>query len=127
MDAKEVKELQEVRKEIISNIDNILRCLDKIQAVEEGTVKAEKPKKAPNGKQLFDPTPKKEEAPNPELKQTPTLTLADVKKVLMEKAKAGFDQEVHALIKSYDVEKLSAVPEDKYANLLKKAKEIGNG
>ena len=44
----------------------------------------------------------------------------------MEKSKAGFDQEVHALIKSYDAPKLSAIDKVNYPELLEKAREIGN-
>ena len=125
MDAKDVKELQEVRKELMAISDKALILMDRIQKVEEGDApaenieKAEKPKKAPNAKPLFDAEPKKEEAP--------AIKISDVKSVLMEKAKAGFDKEVHELIKSYNVEKLSAVPEEMYADLLEKAKVIGNG
>ncbi|WP_035797365.1 hypothetical protein [Butyrivibrio sp. MB2005] len=123
MDAKEVKELQQLRNELQSINDRLLNLINNNQDIKENQ---EKLQKAPNAKQLFDPELQKEETTIPPA-TTPTLTLIDVKRVLMEKAHAGFDQEVHALIKSYDVEKLSSVPKDKYAELLEKAKEIGNG
>lgn len=57
----------------------------------------------------------------------PAITLADVKALLMEKARSGLNDEVHALIQSYGVEKLSQVDSSNYEELMKKAQEIGNG
>lgn len=122
MEEKNVKELTAIRKELMAMCDNLLLLMDRIQKVEEANTNEVKQDTAATENELpFTPDTKKKEAP------VPVISLPDVKKALMEKARAGFDKEVHALIKSYNVEKLSAVPADKYAELLEKAKEIGNG
>ena len=121
MEEKNVKELTAIRKELMAMCDNLLLLMDRIQKVEEANTNEGKQATATENDLPFTPDTKKEEAP------APVISLPDVKKVLMEKARAGFDKEVHALIKSYNAEKLSAVPADKYAELLEKAKEIGNG
>ena len=120
MEEKYIKELTAIRKELMAMCDNLLLLMDRIQKVEEANTNESKQDTAATENDLpFTPDTKKKEAP--------VISLPDVKKALMEKARAGFDKEVHALIKSYNVEKLSAVPADKYAELLEKAKEIGNG
>lgn len=54
------------------------------------------------------------------------ISLSEIKMVLMEKSRAGYDAEVHALIKSYGVPKLSAIDKSFYPELLQKAEVIGN-
>ena len=65
----------------------------------------------------------KTEEPAPET----AISLTEVKTLLMEKARSGLNEEVQTLIKSYGVEKLSAVNPSDYADLMKKAEELGNG
>lgn len=49
------------------------------------------------------------------------ITQDEVRMVLAEKSRAGKTQEVKMLLKECGADKLSAVPEEKYAELLKKA------
>lgn len=60
-------------------------------------------------------TPKKEEK---------VITQADVRLVLSEKSRAGKTQEVKMLLREFGADKLSAVPEEKYPELLKKAEAL---
>lgn len=117
-----MKDLQEALNVLRRDAKNILEIVDAVE--KELCTKAEETTtKNPKQKQLFDPTPAKEETPAETVKE---ITLAEIKSVLMEKSKAGFDQEVHALIKSYDAPKLSAIDKANYPELLGKAREIGN-
>lgn len=49
------------------------------------------------------------------------ITQDEVRMVLAEKSRAGKTQEVKMLLRECGADKLSAVPEEKYAELLKKA------
>lgn len=116
------KDLNEALEVLRRDAKDILEIVDAMQ--KELCSKADDTtKKNPKQKQLLDPTPTKEETPAEPVKE---ITLAEIKAVLMEKSKAGFDQEVHALIKSYDAPKLSAIDKVNYPELLEKAREIGN-
>ena len=53
------------------------------------------------------------------------LTLADVRAVLAEKSRAGFTEEVKALIAKHGADRLSEVPETEYAALLADAEVLG--
>lgn len=117
-----MKDLQEALNVLRRDAKDILEIVDAMEK-ELSTKAEETTKKNPKQKQLFDPTPAKEETPAEPVKE---ITLAEIKAVLMEKSKAGFDQEVHALIKSYDAPKLSAIDKANYPDLLEKAREIGN-
>lgn len=66
------------------------------------------------------PTEKAETAPAPKTEEK-TITLDEVRMVLAEKSRAGKTQEVKMLLKECGADKLSAVPEEKYSELLKKA------
>ena len=55
------------------------------------------------------------------------ISLSDIKALLMEKSRAGLNDEVHELIKSYGVEKLSAIDPSHYGELMKKAEGLKNG
>lgn len=54
------------------------------------------------------------------------VTFAEVRAVLAAKAGKGFANEVMALIRSHNVDKLSEIPESEYATVLKEAEAIGN-
>lgn len=69
---------------------------------------------------------KEESSTTEENVPTKEIKLADIKVILMEKSRAGFDTEVHELIQSYGVPKLSAIDKCHYAELLQKAEVIGN-
>ena len=61
-----------------------------------------------------------ETAPAPKTEEK-TITLDEVRLVLAEKSRSGKTQEVKMLLKECGADKLSAVPEEKYSELLKKA------
>lgn len=69
------------------------------------------------------PVGKKEATPAPK-KTEKTITEAEVRLVLSEKSRAGKTQEVKMLLKECGADKLSAVPEEKYPELLKKAEAL---
>lgn len=54
-------------------------------------------------------------------KEEKAITQDEVRMVLAEKSRAGKTQEVKMLLRECGADKLSAVPEEKYAELLKKA------
>ncbi len=58
--------------------------------------------------------------------EVPKVTFAEVRAVLAAKAGKGFANEVMALIRSHNVDKLSEIPEAEYATVLKEAEAIGN-
>lgn len=59
-----------------------------------------------------------------ETKAEPTITLETVRVKLTELAQAGKQAQVKTLISSLGANKLSDVPQDKYAELLEKASEL---
>ncbi len=67
------------------------------------------------------PVKESEKEPTYEVK---TYTLVDVRGKLSELTKAGKKAKVQELIKSFGVDKLSQIPEDKYAEVMEKAGEI---
>lgn len=68
-------------------------------------------------------TEKTEEATTPK-KVEKVITQDDVRLVLSEKSRAGKTQEVKMLLRECGADKLSAVPEEKYPELLKKAEAL---
>lgn len=63
--------------------------------------------------------PKEEPLPKPK------VTKIDLRKVLAEKANAGFGQEVRAILKAHGASKLSLVKEEEYPAMMEEAKRIG--
>ena len=55
-----------------------------------------------------------------------SVTMADVKKVLTAKSRAGHTKEVKALLKKYGSDKLSGIDESCYQALMEEAEGIGN-
>ena len=104
----QLKELRQSAQRVLSLADEIA---DKLSAP------ADEPKKKATKK--AEPAPTEEPAKE--------ITLSDVKAVLMEKARSGLNSEVQALIKSYGVEKLSAIDPSNYEELLQKAEALTNG
>ncbi len=72
-----------------------------------------------------------EEEPEPASDSKPTLTFADVRKVLAEKSSADdgkYKSQVKELVSKYSSNgALKGVPEDKYEALLSEVEVIGNG
>ena len=54
------------------------------------------------------------------------ITLEDVRKVLAEKSRAGFTNEVKAIITAHGSDKLSDITPAEYESVLKEAEVIGN-
>lgn len=54
-----------------------------------------------------------------------SVTLEDIRKVLVEKKRAGFIGEVKSLITEYGVDRISALGEDVYGEFIVKARAIG--
>ena len=72
-----------------------------------------------------EPTPVEEPEPeNEPTSEVKTYTLVDVRGKLSELTKACKKAKVQELIKSFGVDKLSQIPEDKYAEVMEKAGEI---
>ena len=57
--------------------------------------------------------------------QKTEVTHDDVRAALAEKSRLGFKNEVKALMKKYGADKVSALPQDKCAEILKEAEQIG--
>lgn len=69
------------------------------------------------------PTEKTETSSAP-MKEEKTITQDDLRIILAEKSRAGKTQEVKMLLRECGADKLSAVPEEKYPELLKKAEAL---
>lgn len=60
------------------------------------------------------------------IKDTPVVTLEDVRAVLAEKSRLGFTKDIKQIITDLGASKLSDVKESDYVSLLKKAEVLGN-
>lgn len=69
------------------------------------------------------PQTKAKPAPKVEKK---AITLEDVRKVLAEKSRAGFTNDVKAIITAHGSDKLSDIAPAEYESVLKEAEVIGN-
>ena len=65
---------------------------------------------------------KQEKAPKEETSEA--VSVETVRAVMAEKSRAGKTQEVRALLKEFGADKLSAIPEEKLADLLKKTEVL---
>lgn len=98
--------------DVINNIRSLADSLDALVNVTESVDTAEK-KPAAKSK----PTKNNEEK---------TVSLEDVRKVLAEKSRAGFTNEVKAIITAHGSDKLSDINPSEYPAVLKEAEVIGN-
>ena len=55
-----------------------------------------------------------------------TVTLEQVRAVLAEKSHDGLTEQVRSLLQKYGAQKLSAIASDRYADLLRDAKELND-
>ena len=55
-----------------------------------------------------------------------TVTLEQVRAVLAEKSHDGLTEQVRGLLQKYGAQKLSAIASDRYADLLREAKELND-
>ncbi|GHU68073.1 hypothetical protein FACS1894184_09200 [Clostridia bacterium] len=53
-----------------------------------------------------------------------SITIEQVRKVLVDKSRAGHTDAIHKLLESFGVQKLSALPTDKYEALLRQVEEL---
>ena len=63
--------------------------------------------------------------PKPEVTKEITLTLTDVRKILAEKSRAGYTDQVRLLLEKYGADKLSAIDPSHYQNLVSEAACLG--
>lgn len=63
------------------------------------------------------------EVPAPAAK-APALKLEDVRKLLAQKARAGFSENVKELLHQHGVKKLSELPAEQYEAIMKEAEEL---
>ena len=56
----------------------------------------------------------------------PPVTLEEVRAVLAEKSHDGLTEQVRGLLQKYGAQKLSAIASDRYADLLRDAKELND-
>lgn len=59
------------------------------------------------------------------VKDTPTVSISEIRAVLAEKSRSGFTDSVKALLQKHGASKLSGVSPEEYAVLLEEAKQIG--
>ena len=64
---------------------------------------------------------------NPEEKKAMNITLEEVRASLVKTSRAGFREEVKALLTKYGAKTLSEVKPESYATLKLEAEELGNG
>lgn len=108
--------LDSMLKELRKNAHSVLELADALEKEFSSTEESTTKKKS---------AVKQEVAPTVE-EPTKEISLSDIKTVLMQKSRDGYDAQVHELIKSYGVPKLSAIDKSFYPELLKKAEVIGN-
>lgn len=115
-------ELEELRRcgEILIGISDTLREMFSSKGEPEAQ---ETPAAKPKGKSKTGKTAPTQEPEPAETEKT--LSLADVRAVLAEKSRAGFTEEVKALIAKHGADRLSEVPETEYAALLADAEVLG--
>ncbi len=66
-----------------------------------------------------------EEIPAPAVKAVaPALKLEDVRRLLAQKARAGFSENVKDLLHKHGVKKLSELPAEQYESIMKEAEEL---
>ena len=65
-------------------------------------------------------------AVEPVAKPPVTVTLEQVRAVLAEKSHDGLTEQVRGLLQKYGAQKLSAIASDRYADLLREAKELND-
>lgn len=119
-------ELDELRHcgEILIGISDTL-C-EMFSGSEETAETQETPPAKPKGKaKAAKAAPEQEPEPEKPAEPEKQLTLADVRAVLAEKSRAGFTEEVKALIAKHGADRLSEVPETEYAALLADAEVLG--
>lgn len=112
--------------ELAMFLDELKKCGEMLVGISEGladlfsSTEEETPEKNTSPKVQFEA---KAEAPVTEKK---AVTLEEVRKVLAEKSRAGFTDDVKAILNKHGAEKLSEVDPTEYKALLAEAEVIGN-
>lgn len=120
--AAELDELRHCGEILIGISDTLREMFNSEEEPEAQEAPAAKPKGKPRtGK----PAPTQGPEPAKSAEAEKTLSLADVRAVLAEKSRAGFTEEVKALIAKHGADRLSEVPETEYAALLADAEVLG--
>ncbi len=101
-------------KELSVLVDELRRCGETLADISTGLA------------DLFS-SPQGEALPTKTEEDKPKITLVDVRKILAEKSRNGYREEVKALITKYGANVLSEISEEHYPDLLKDAEAIGNG
>lgn len=76
---------------------------------------------------IFAAMATEDKKPEPSKPAEKKVSLEDVRAVLGQKSQVGLTAEVRELISKFGGSKLSDVPPDRYAALLKEAEALGNG
>lgn len=120
--AKEVEKFHTLTQEITDKISSVLSLIGQVEESFSKFICL-----MPDGEIITqDSTSKQEASTEKDATTEPEPTLPEIKEVLIAKARAGYNNEVHSLINSYGVDKLSAIDTSNYRELMRKAKVIGN-
>lgn len=106
---------------LLAVVEDLRSLADSVQAVANAMMEGDTP-----AEQSQEQTTAASDKPEKPKKQAPTITLEQVRAVLVDKTHDGFTTDVQALLRKYGASKLSAIDPKNYAALLKDAEEIGN-
>ena len=114
----------------MAQITVVYKDFEEMKAIARMILKDESPAATPvimlDSKQVSEAVQEKVKpavaAPDPEPEKV--YTLVDVRGVLSQLNRAGKKDKVQELIKSFGVEKLSLIPEEKYPEVIQKAGEL---
>lgn len=119
MEIKLIIALDSSTKEAIENLTKAIAGGEKIKLAE-----------TPKAKAIETPKTKVVEAPKvenvPEVKKEIKATIEDVRKVFVEKKRAGFSDEIKKILKSYGVAMVSNLDPKDYDDIIVKVNALGN-
>lgn len=107
---------------LLDVIHVIRQLADKLEAMAETMTERE----VQTFEQVYPPEDNTEAVQKPvSVKDTPTVSISEIRAVLAEKSRSGFTDSVKALLQKHGASKLSGVSPEEYAVLLEEAKQIG--
>lgn len=117
------KDVAKAMIDVADSMESLVRCIRNcgeslMKNMGTGQGNADPPKKAPKEK-----LPKEEAVPAEE----PELSLEELRMVLANKARAGYTEEVKALISKVGADRLSDIKPADFTALMEEAEVIGNG
>lgn len=116
-------------KLLLDVIEDIRSLGDSLQVLADAMA-SDEPKEEPKKKSKAKAEPKsektKEETPAPVKEEKKVITLEEVRMVLAEKSRAGFTNEVKAIITKHGAEKLSDIAPTEFESVLAEAEVIGS-